>query len=407
MRQSQIGERPFVHCIRRLSIAEKLEINSYKGPGFDRIRIIAAIIVVFHHSSIYLIPQIAHDYLFDYSRRLLNFGLFAVTIFFALSGFLVAPSLVRTGDVLTFTVHRALRIMPALAVSVFVAMFVTGPLLTNQPLSVYFGDPQTYRYMKNLIFLVVNTLPGVRMANGELIIVNGALWTLYFEVLCYASLALMSLSGILSRRRGTVAVFAAIYVANALLWYFPSLHQAVPDRMQTFVSLFVYFAAGVCLYRLAGNIPWSAGASATAVVAIVVGLPAGLGVLVMPICLPYLVVYIGLSQALGRAQYKKDYSYGIYIFHAQVLTFMLIMFPASRNFFVMAPLIAVVSLSIAILSWAFIEAPVLGSKKWAAAMVRENLDWIRLSVSGRQRPDIEPAGSAERLKKGVRREGAE
>jgi peptidoglycan/LPS O-acetylase OafA/YrhL len=396
-----------------VTLQQKLAANSYKGPGFDRIRLIAATIVILHHCGTYLIPNIAHDYLFNYSQRFINFGLFAVTIFFALSGFLVAPSLLRTGDIVTFTVNRFLRIMPALAASVFVTMFVIGPLLTSRPLQLYFTDPETYRYMKNLVFLTIDTLPGVRTANGELIIVNGALWTLYFEVLCYASLVIMSISGILARRGCTAAVFVTIYVFNALLWYSSSLHAVIPDRIETFVSLFVYFASGVCLYRFAGSIPWSAGAAAGAALSIAVGLPLGIGVLVAPICLPYLVVYIGLSQFLGQAQYKNDYSYGVYIFHAQILAFMLIMFPSLRNFFVATPVIVVASLSIAMLSWTFIEAPALSSKKWVAVMVRKNVDWIGLPVgrdhsNGRgfyrkseQRPDAKPAGSAERLKEGA------
>jgi peptidoglycan/LPS O-acetylase OafA/YrhL len=368
-----------------MTLLKKLAANSYKGPGFDRIRLIAALIVVFHHCGTYVIRHIAQDYLFYYSHGFIHFGLLAVTIFFALSGFLVTPSLIRTGDTLTFTVHRALRIMPALIASVFFAIFVIGPILTTQPLEVYFTDPLTYRYTKNLMFLVVDTLPGVRMPNGELIIVNGALWTLYFEVLCYASLVIMSLSGILARRGCTLAVFVAIYVTNAVLWYSSSLHAVVPARIETFVGLFVYFASGICLYRLADIIPWSAGAAAMAALSIVIGLPLGIGVLVMPISLPYLVVYVGLSQLLGRAQYKNDYSYGIYIFHGQVLAFMVIMLPSLRNFFAAAPLIALASLSIAILSWTFIEAPVLSSKKSVSAMVRRNADWIGLTLGRRGR----------------------
>jgi peptidoglycan/LPS O-acetylase OafA/YrhL len=133
--------------------------------------------------------------------------------------------------------------MPALAVSVFLAMLVTGPLLTTHALWQYFTDPQTYRYARNLVFLTTNTLPGVVKADGEAITVNGALWTLSFEVLCYASLVIMSLSGILARRSCMIAVFAAVYAMNALLWYVPSLRAVIPDTTQAFVSLFVFFCA--------------------------------------------------------------------------------------------------------------------------------------------------------------------
>jgi hypothetical protein len=66
----------------------------------------------------------------------------------------------------TFTVHRALPIMPALTVAIFIAMLVAGPLLTTHTLWQYFTDPQTYRYARNLVFLTTDTLPGVVKAVG-------------------------------------------------------------------------------------------------------------------------------------------------------------------------------------------------------------------------------------------------
>jgi peptidoglycan/LPS O-acetylase OafA/YrhL len=391
-----------------MTLQDRLAANSYKGPGFDRIRLIAAMIVVLHHCSTYVNPQIGHDALFQYSKGFLNFGLFAVTVFFALSGFLVTPSLILTGDTVTFIVHRTLRIMPALMATVLVAMFIIGPSLTTESLKSYFTDEQIYRYSKNLLFHTANTLPGVKLPNGDPIIVNGALWTLYFEVLCYASLVLMSLSGVLARRGFTFAVTASVYLINALLWYSTVMQAAVPSRIETFISLFVYFASGVCMYRFASTIPWSAGAAATAAISMVVGLPLGIGVVVMPISIPYLVVYFGLSKMFGQAPHKRDYSYGIYVFHAQVLTFMLVMFPSLRNFWVATPVVAIISVSIAMLSWKFVEAPALRSKGWVSAHVRQKVDWIHVKLAGsnqygafryNRQADCEPRGFSERFKK--------
>ena len=258
-----------------------------------------------------------------------------------------------------------------------------------------------------LLFLTIDTLPGVQTAPGNPVIVNGSLWTLYFEVLCYASLVVMSLSGILARRSWTIALFLTVYAFNALLWYSGWFQALIPGRIETFASLFVYFAAGVWIYRLADVIPWSATAAMAAVLCILAGLPLGVGVLVMPLCLPYLVIYLGLSHLLGRAPYRRDYSYGIYVFHAQVVAFMLVMFPSLRNFFVALPIVAVVSLSIAMLSWTVVEAPALSAKKRVAAMFRVKVARLG-SVLGWQnvrRPEpvpsepqfvrIEVAGSAD------------
>lgn len=359
-----------------MNIRQKLTANGYRGPGFDRIRLIAAAIVVVHHSSTYLVPDIAHDYLYAYSRGFTSFGLSAVDVFFALSGFLVTPSLLRTGDVVSFTVNRALRIMPALAVAVFVAIFVVGPISTTLNLSQYFTDPGTYRYAKNLLMLTIDTLPGVQTAPGNPIIVNGSLWTLYFEVLCYAFLVVISLSGILVRRVWTVGLFLGVYAFNALSWYAGPSLALVPVRIETFASLFVYFAAGVCIYRLSDIIPWSGAAAVAALACLLAGLALGIGVLVTPLSLSYLVVYLGLSDLLGRTPYRRDFSYGIYVFHALVLAFMLVIFPSVRNFFVTLPIVALVSLLIAMLSWTFVEAPALNTKKRVTAMVRLKIEQL-------------------------------
>jgi peptidoglycan/LPS O-acetylase OafA/YrhL len=219
--------------------------------------------------------------------------------------------------------------------------------------------------------LTIDTLPGVETPTGNLVIVNGSLWTLYFEVLCYASLVMISLSGILARRAWTAGIFLTVYAFNALLWYSGSFQALVPGRIVTFASLFVYFAAGVCIYRLSDAIPWSGIAAMAAALCILAGLPIGVGVLVMPLCLPYLVVYLGLSRLLGERPYRHDFSYGIYVFQGPVLAFMLVMLPSLRNFLLALPIIALVSLSMAMLSWTYVESPALSAKN----------GWLRWSAS--------------------------
>ena len=103
-----------------MTLSTRMAQKKFKGPGFDRIRLIAALVVVLHHCSTYVTNDIAKDVLFAYSQGFMQFGLLAVCVFFATSGFLVVPGLVRSGDVTTFAVNRCLRIMPALV--------VTGPV---------------------------------------------------------------------------------------------------------------------------------------------------------------------------------------------------------------------------------------------------------------------------------------
>ena len=102
--------------------------------------------------------------------------------FFAISGFLVTASLLKRGLV-DYTISRALRIYPALAVCVFATVFILGPALTRLSLSEYFSHPTTWNFLTNaLLFMnMVWTLPGVFESN-VLPAVNGSLWTLPVEV---------------------------------------------------------------------------------------------------------------------------------------------------------------------------------------------------------------------------------
>src|ERR1700686_856218 len=120
-----------------MTLLERFSAVSFKGPGFDRIRLAAAMVVVAHHSW-----WGVEDLAYWYSVGFVHCGLLAVIVFFCISGFLVTPGLVRSGDVIKFGAHRMLRIFPALVVVVIASMFVLGPILTNYSMVDYFSDPQ-------------------------------------------------------------------------------------------------------------------------------------------------------------------------------------------------------------------------------------------------------------------------
>ena len=176
-------------------LQDRLLAISFRGPGFNQIRLAAATVVLLHHSRSIEHPDIKIDPLFYYSGGYVHFGLLAVLIFFAISGFLVTPSLVRSGNVVEYLVHRALRIFPALFVIVAASMLVLGPLLTTLSERAYFSDPRLYLYAKNVLTSAYHNLPGVELIDGRPAVINGSLWTLRYEILSYAVLALTSALG--------------------------------------------------------------------------------------------------------------------------------------------------------------------------------------------------------------------
>lgn len=135
--------------------------------------------------------------------------------FFALSGFLMFPSYEKRPDPKRFLSRRARRIFPPYFLIVIVAAIGLS-LISTLPLSAYFLDPGFWKYVgANLCFLnfLHPDLPGVfDSAPNITASVNGALWTMKGEVLCYLSVPLVYKAISRSRRfcRNTLAVTVAV-----------------------------------------------------------------------------------------------------------------------------------------------------------------------------------------------------
>lgn len=368
-----------------MTFQDKLILTSFRGPGFDHVRLVAAIIVLLHHCLGLQYYDFEDDPLRHYSGGFMDFGRFAVVIFFAISGFLVTPSLLRSGKVVDYAVHRSMRIFPGLIANVALTILVLGPILTTEPLLSYFRDPQTYRYAKNILTLVVNYLPGVAAHNGTQLSINGSLWTLHFEVLCYILLGLIGALGVLGRRNYVLVLWCASYAIYVAIWTIPPFAAALPGRFSTFMNLFVYFGCGVLLYLFRERIPFSTAMACAAVALLLLALPMGGGPLAMPVCLPYLMVFWGLSDLPGKVPLKHDLSYGIYLIHAPVLFAFSLTFPNVHTWWAGAVVVFLVTLGLAYASWIFVESPALSKKKaaanWAHRCIRRIAPPLRTGTS--------------------------
>lgn len=373
-----------------MTFADHVERIGYRGPGFDRIRLIAALIVVLHHCSFYSMESIADDFLSAASGGAIDFGRLAVNIFFVTSGVLVAPGLLRSGDLTSFAVNRGLRVMPALIVVVGVTVFAVGPLITRLPASQYFTDPQAYLYLKNMAFRAVRYLPGVETSDGTAIIVNGALWTIFFEILSYLTLAVLFVAGVTRRPALLAILFAITYAVYAYSYLLPANPLRLPETLLVYCQLFLYFLAGVIIAALSARIPYSGTAAFGFAVVTLLAFPLGVVYYVLPISLSYVVAYLGYSDRLGRRSLRIDLSYGIYLIHSVVITFLIVMVPQIDNFFAGTVVVLATTLLLSFLSWTFIEDPCLRRKALAKGMIQRLLPALRTKQPGRERPRTDP-----------------
>lgn len=127
-----------------------------------------------------------------------------------------------------FAKARALRILPALALSTLFCVVVVGPLATTLPQPAYWTDPRTWRHLFHTIALDPQLpLPGVFEHNPYPLAVNGSLWTIPIEVWCYVALAAVAVIGLRWHRWkfNIVAIVALIVFAN----YETVVRQHIPS----------------------------------------------------------------------------------------------------------------------------------------------------------------------------------
>jgi len=183
--------------------------------SLDLLRLLAASLVLYSHQHALL--GLAEPELFGWT----TYGGVGVSIFFFLSGLLVWSSWARDPNSKRFFARRSLRIFPALWFVVAFCVLVLGPLNSSLTLSEYAASPETRRYLTTAVLVVRQGLPGVFSGNPYPWAVNGSLWTLPVEFLCYVSVAIVGSMGLVRRSwvMGAslgLAVLAAAFGAQLL-----------------------------------------------------------------------------------------------------------------------------------------------------------------------------------------------
>jgi peptidoglycan/LPS O-acetylase OafA/YrhL len=106
--------------------------------------------------------------------------------------------------------------MPALTVEVLLSALVLGPVLTTASLENYFLSADFRLYFLNILGDIHYHLPGVFLSN-PVTVVNGQLWTVPWELVCYIVLAALAVTGVFRRRHWLVLSLLGLYVALQFL----------------------------------------------------------------------------------------------------------------------------------------------------------------------------------------------
>lgn len=279
-------------------------------------KFLAALLVIFTHA--FPITGSGVDFLKRWSGGQCTFGELGISVFFFCGGFLILKSLEgKSGPDPRKTARvyfraRCLRIFPLLWVVVAACVFLMGPLMTTRSFGGYFADPGTWKYLLNGLLIPVHPLPGVFEGNPfPEPTVNGSLWTLPVEFVCYVLCWLFFRAGFAGRDRKTLlslplvaAGTAAVYV---FFWGNTLLLDAVPEILLFFL--------GMQAYLWKEKIPQSYGTFGAAVVLLALSLRFGFYGWARFLCLPVILMTLafGIPPFAARFGRRRELSYGIYL----------------------------------------------------------------------------------------------
>ena len=340
----------------------QLSASNNRPAGFDLLRLVLSIAVIAWHSCVL---SYGRDFAYSLPVGYLVPVRMILVAFFALSGFLVAGSLVRCRSLVSFLGLRVIRIVPALAVEVIFSAVLIGSAMTTLPLTEYFLTSEFSIYFLNIFGIISYSLPGVFATNPFADVVNGQLWTIPWEFWCYFILALLALVRVPNKPW----LFLGVCICLTGYVIFRGLSRpAGPLDFTPGPSLVISFMWGVVIYLLKDKIPHDRKLALGCFVAVVALLHFGKGNYFTPPFVAYLTMYLGaLNFRKGKFLSSGDYSYGLYLYGFPVQQVLAARGGLGLVWIGNFGLTIAIGLVVAYLSWNFIELPTAGWRKWVVA----------------------------------------
>ena len=349
-----------------------LELYKTNKISINLIRYALAILVILDHS--YHMARFGDEPLiFSFGERT-AVGFFAVSVFFAISGFLITNAAL-TSEPLKFFINRFLRIWPGLLFLLLFSALILGPILVQlngQSLRKYllnFDSTGLWTYIFHNMFLPVdfqNNLSDLfeNSPNGPNF--NGSLWTLPLEIRAYIICFFLVLIG---KKFGLLRIFIAfqLYLSICIVgdtFNNRFIYYVYPDFIHLSSKfMFAFFFAGIVAIVFRDrqiDLKFFYGSLMIFVLSAAFG-----GLIFQTFGISMLIFIIPfLSQKLNLNKFtffKNDISYGTYIWGYLVGQVLYSFFKFESHVIFLLTTIFVTTL-IAIFSWFVIEKPALNLK---------------------------------------------
>jgi peptidoglycan/LPS O-acetylase OafA/YrhL len=250
-------------------------------------------------------------------------------------------------------------------VACLVCIFVLAPLAVPS-IRAYFSQLRYGPLLASTLKLEQPQVPLV-FAGTPFPLINGAMWSIAYEVRCYGLVALLGLLGLRWHRWAwlSLAVFCLALLPfnqDFIDWKLPYWKPFIKSPAE-FLRLLSFFAVGACFYLFRGRIVlrgrWAAGAALMLAGLLFVPKLASLGLATAG---AYALFWVAFAPITALQGFKRltDISYGLYLYGWPAQKLLLWYFPATSVWVLLVGAVGLASLA-GYASWYLVEAPWLKS----------------------------------------------
>jgi len=281
--------------------------------------------------------------------------------FFAISGFLITRSWLHRPHIWPYLRARFARILPAFWVCLFVSAFLIVPLSVaaiGGPWATVIRSGASWHYVTSNFFLKIRELniPGVWTDLPYPNVVNGSLWTLYYEFGCYLLVLVVGAATLLKRRWAVLALFALSWGYNL---YVHLAGVTNYDALQVARFSLTFFSGAMAyryMHRLRASWLWIA-LSVVIVIAAAIWSPDYR--MASSLFIAYVLIALGSLVKKPSLSLNNDISYGVYIYAFPLQQMLVASGFAGAGPLVFFVVCVYMTVPAALLSWFLIEKPIL------------------------------------------------
>lgn len=331
-----------------------------KSENLHLMRFIAAIMVILFHSFHIAKGSETGEWFRVLTNHQLTMGEFAVSLFFLCGGYLIAMSVEKYKTAKEYFLARIKRLFPPL-IFVTIATVIGCSFISDWKPAGYVLSWDTWKYLLNAVFIRVHELPGV-FANNPDAVVNGSLWTLPLEFVCYILCFIAFKCTLLQKKRFPYGI-PIVVIGAIVAWNLGEMYQSLREGISP-VLLF-YIGMGYWVYR--EYVVLSARYFLISIVVFVLLFVVGAGDISMLVAFPYMMMYLwfGMKQCSPKLGKLGNYSYGIYLWGFTVQQVVVYFWPKATMPPMLNALISIpISILLGVLTYEIVENKSRGIPDW-------------------------------------------